>query len=54
MHALVLVLLAGAVLADVAHEHWRAARERGLADRERARAHAALMHELRRHEELPP
>ena len=49
MYALVLVLLAGAVLVDVMHEHWRAARERGLADRERAASHARLMHELRRH-----
>jgi hypothetical protein len=44
-----LVLLAGAVLIDVAAEHWRHARERGLADREAEREHRALLRELRRH-----
>lgn len=48
MAQLGLVLLAGAVLIDVAAEHWRRARERGLADREAERSHARLLHELRR------
>lgn len=50
MPQLVLVLLAALVVADVVHELWRAARERGLADREAERRHARLMGEVRRHE----
>ena len=49
MQVLGLVLLAGAVLLDVVHEHWREQRARGLADREAERSHRALLRELRRH-----
>jgi hypothetical protein len=43
-----LVLLAGALVADVLVDVYQRARDRGLADIEAERSHARLMHELGR------